>query len=145
LLEIKKRVSFPAPSGVGWADNKDGDLPPMKKLLIIAGAALALTAPAFAQQTTLQNVTTKGTVIKADMQGQALELQMSYKPDGTYSMNAMGQAIAGKYRIDGDKLCTVSDMNPTESCIAYPADKKPGDEFKLTHPMLGEMTVKINN
>jgi hypothetical protein len=118
----------------------------MKRTLIIAGVVLALTAPAFAQAaTTLQNVTTKGTVIKADMQGQALELAMSYKADGTYSMNAMGQAIPGKWRIDGDKLCTVSEMNPTESCIAYPAGKKPGDEFKLTHPMLGEMTVKINN
>ena len=118
----------------------------MKRTLVIGAAVLALTAPAFAQEaTTLQNVTTKGTVIKADMQGQALELAMSYKPDGTYSMNAMGQAINGKWRIDGDKLCTVSDMNPTESCIAYPAGKKPGDEFKLQHPMLGEMTVKINS
>jgi hypothetical protein len=118
----------------------------MKRTLIIAGAVLALAAPAVAQQmSTLQYVTTKGTVIKADMQGTALELPMTYKADGTYTTNAMGQTIAGKWRIDGEKLCTVSDMNPTESCVAYPAGKKPGDEFKVTNPNLGELTVKINN
>ena len=117
----------------------------MMRILIIAGAAFALGAPALAQEpTTLQHVTTKGTVIKADMQGTALELPMKYNTDGTYETSAMGQTIKGKWRIDGDKLCTVSDMNPTESCVAYPAGKKPGDEFKVTNPMLGEVTVKIN-
>lgn len=117
----------------------------MKRTLILAGALIALAAPAVAQDaTTLQNVTTKGTVIKADMQGQALELPMSYKADGTYTTNAMGQAITGKWRIDGEKLCTVSEMNPTETCVAYPAGKKPGDEFKVTNPMLGEVSVTIN-
>jgi len=116
-----------------------------KRTLILAGAILALAAPAFAQEaTTLQNVTTKGTVIKANMQGTELELPMTYKADGTYETSAMGQSVKGKWRIDGDKLCTVSDMNPTESCVAYPAGKKPGDEFKVTNPNLGELTVKIN-
>ncbi len=118
----------------------------MKRTLIIAGAMLVLGAPALAQEpTTLQHVTTKGTVIKADMQGQALELPMKYNADGTYETNAMGQDIKGKWRIYGDKLCTLSDMNPSETCVAYPAGKKPGDEFKVTHPMLGEITVKINS
>lgn len=117
----------------------------MRRLLTITGAMLVLAAPAFAQEpTTLQHVTTKGTVIKADMQGTPLELPMTYKADGTYSTSAMGQTIGGKWRIDGDKLCTVSDMNPTESCVTYPAGKKPGDEFTVTNPMLGELTVKIN-
>jgi hypothetical protein len=117
----------------------------MKRILIITGVVLALAAPAIAQQmSTLQYVTTKGTVIKADMQGTALELPMTYKADGTYATNAMGQAVTGKWRIDGDKLCTVSEMNPTETCVAYPADKKPGDEFKITNPMLGEVSVTIN-
>ena len=117
----------------------------MKRTIIIAGAILALGAPALAQEpTTLQHVTTKGTVIKADMQGTPLELPMKYNADGTYTTNAMGQELKGKWRIDGDKLCTLSDMNPTETCIAYPAGKKPGDEFKVTNPMLGEVTVKIN-
>src|SRR5262245_33997439 len=113
----------------------------MKRILILASAAFALGAPAFAQQqSTLQYVTTKGTVIKAEMQGQALELPMKYAADGTYTTNAMGQELKGKWRIDGDKLCTVSEMNPSETCVAYPAGKKPGDEFKVTNPMLGEVT-----
>lgn len=117
----------------------------MKRILFVAGAALALAGPALAQEmSTLQYVTTKGTVIKANMQGTDLELPMTYKADGTYTTSAMGQTVAGKWRIDGDKLCTVSDMNPTESCVAYPAGKKPGDEFKVTNPNLGELTVKIN-
>lgn len=117
----------------------------MKRTLMIAGVCIALAAPAFAQElTTLQYVTTKGTVVKAEAQGQALELPMAYKTDGTYTTNAMGQAINGKWRIDGDKLCTVNDMNPTETCVAYPAGKKPGDEFKVTNPMLGEVSVTIN-
>ncbi len=112
---------------------------------MIAGAMLALATPAIAQeQTTLQYVTTKGTVVKADMQGTALELPMKYAADGTYTTNAMGQEMKGKWRIDGDKLCTVNEMSPSESCVAYPAGKKPGDEFKVTNPMLGEVTVKIN-
>lgn len=117
----------------------------MTRMFIIVGAMLALGAPAIAQEpTTLQHVTTKGTVIKANMQGTELELPMSYKADGSYTTSAMGQTVSGKWRIDGDKLCTVSDMNPTEACTAYPAGKKPGDEFKVTSPALGELTVKIN-
>jgi hypothetical protein len=124
--------------------TEDGDLP-MNRIAILATAAIALAAPAFAQDsTTLQFVTTKGTVIKANAQGQDLELPMTYKADGTYTTNAMGQEISGKWRIDGEKLCTINSMNPTESCIAYPAGKKPGDEFKVTNPMLGEVSVTIN-
>lgn len=117
----------------------------MKKTLIIAGAVLALAAPAFAQdKTTLEYVTTKGTVIKAQAQGMDLTLPMTYKADGTYSTEVMGQTGGGKWRIDGEKLCSISEMNPSETCIAYPAGKKPGDEFKITHPMLGEASVTIN-
>lgn len=117
----------------------------MKRTLIIAGACIALAAPALAQEmSTLQYVTTKGTVVKANMQGTALELPMKYNADGSYSTSAMGQEIKGKWRIDGDKLCTLSDMNPTESCVAYPAGKKPGDTFKVTNPALGELDVTIN-
>lgn len=118
----------------------------MNRVILLAAGALALAAPAFAQdKSTLEYVTTKGTVIHANMQGQELELPMTYKTDGTYVTNAMGQEVSGKWRIDGDKLCTISTMGGgNENCIAYPAGKKPGDEFKVTNPMLGEVTVKIN-
>jgi hypothetical protein len=115
----------------------------MKKLLI-AVAAVALTAPAFAQdKSTLENVTTKGTVVKAEMQGQAMALAMTYKTDGTYTATVDGQELGGgTWKIDGDKLCTASQLG--ESCTVYPAGKGPGDEFKATHATLGEITVKIN-
>ena len=62
---------------------------------------------------------------------------------GAISTRAMRDP--GGWRIDGEKLCTVSAMGGgSENCIAYPAGKKPGDEFKVTNPMLGEVTVKIN-
>src|SRR5262245_12507959 len=100
----------------------------MKRTFILAGAALLLAAPAMAQdKTTLQYVTTKGTVVRADVQGMPLELPMTYSADGTYKTSAMGQEIAGKWRIDGDKLCSSNSMSPQETCIAYPAGKKPGD------------------
>lgn len=116
------------------------------KRFLAATLALGLAAPALAQEpTTLDYVTTKGTVLKGSMQGMDLTLPMTYKADGTYSTTVMGQTGGGTWRIDGDKLCTVSQMNPNESCIAYPAGKKPGDEFTVTHPMLGEVSVTIND
>lgn len=115
------------------------------KTLLAAATATLLAAPAFAQEmTTLQVMTTKGAVMKGDMQGTPIELPMSYKADGTYATSAMGQDITGKWRIDGDKLCTQNSMSPNETCIAYPAGKKAGDEFNVEHPMLGTITVKIN-
>lgn len=111
---------------------------------ILAAAAVLLASPAFAQdKTTLDYVTTKGTVVQADMQGQAMALAMTYKADGTYTATVDGQELGGgTWKIDGEKLCTVSQLG--ESCTAYPAGKKPGDEFKATHATLGEITVKIN-
>jgi hypothetical protein len=108
----------------------------MKKIIVIAALA-ALAAPAFAQtSSTLQEVTTKGIVI--DIQGMLIDV--TYKPDGTFT--AMDDQVTGKWRIDGDKLCTSSNMNPAEECVAYPAGKKSGDSFDLTSPQ-GTATVKI--
>jgi len=115
------------------------------RLMMIAAIAMLAAAPAFAQdKTTLDYVTTKGTVIKGSAQGMDLTLPMTYKADGTYSTEIMGQTGGGTWRIDGEKLCTISQMNPNETCIAYPTGKQPGDEFKVTHPMLGEVSVTIN-
>ena len=118
----------------------------MRKIVILAGLALAFGAPVLAQTApsdTLKNVIAKGTVINANVQGQALELAMAYKADGTYTASVMGQeAGGGTYTLDGDKLCTKSQLG--EGCTVYPAGKKPGDEFKITSPTLGEATVKIN-
>lgn len=108
----------------------------MKKNIAIAALA-ALAAPAFAQtSSTLQEVTTKGIVV--DIQGMLIDV--TYKPDGTFT--AMDDQVTGKWRIDGDKLCTSSNMSPAEECVAYPAGKKSGDSFDLTSPQ-GTATVKI--
>jgi len=115
------------------------------KTRILAGViALGLAAPAFAQDnTTVQNVIAKGAVVQAEMQGQALELAMTYKADGTYTAATGGQEIGGgTWKINGEKLCTASQLG--ESCTTYPAGKKPGDSFKVTHATLGEITVQIN-
>jgi hypothetical protein len=47
---------------------------------------------------------------------------MTYKADGTYTASVMGQeAGGGTYTLDGDKLCTKSQLG--EGCIVYPAGK----------------------
>src|SRR5262245_41295717 len=117
----------------------------MKRILILAGACIALAAPAFGAppNDTLAAVVAKGTVIKANIQGMELELAMAYKADGNYTASVMGQeAGGGTYTVDGDKLCTKSQLG--EGCTVYPAGKKPGDSFKITSPTLGEATVTIN-
>lgn len=106
------------------------------KLLAVAAAAVALSAPAFAQTTTLQEVTTKGIVLSA----QGMDIDVTYKPDGSFT--AMDGAVTGKWRIDGEKLCTSSNFDPNESCTAYPAGKKSGDSFDVTSAQ-GTATIKI--
>ena len=107
------------------------------KTILIAALALSVAAPAFAQgATTLQEVTTKGIVLSAG----GFDVDVDYKPDGSFS--AMDGAVTGKWRIDGDKLCTSSNFEPNESCVAYPAGKKSGDSFEVTGPA-GTATIKI--
>ena len=45
-------------------------------------------------------------------------------------------------RIDGEKLCTTSNMSPAEECSVYPAGKKSGDSFDVTGAQ-GTATIKI--
>src|SRR5262245_10287398 len=118
---------------------------PMKRILTVACATLALAAPALAAppNDTLAAVVAKGTVIKATIQDMPLELAMAYKADGTYTASVMGQeAGGGTYTVDGDKLCTKSQLG--EGCTSYPAGKKAGDSFEITSPTLGKATVTIN-
>jgi hypothetical protein len=105
----------------------------MRKL-IIGAALLALTAPAFAD--TLKEVTTKGIVLSV----QGMDIDVTYTPDGKFT--ALDGAVTGDWRIDGDKLCTKSNMSPAEECTAYPKDKKSGDSFELTGAQ-GTVTIKI--
>ena len=109
----------------------------MKKIILTL-AALAFAAPAFAQTpNTLQEVTTKGIKLSAG----GFELEVDYKPDGTFT--AMDGQVTGKWRIDGEKLCTNSNFDPAEECTVYPAGKKSGDSFDLTGAMgTAKITIK---
>lgn len=108
----------------------------MKKI-ILSLAAIAFAAPAFAQgTTTLQEVTTKGIVLSV----QGMDIDVAYTPDGKFT--AMDGAVTGTWRIDGEKLCTTSNFEPTESCTVYPAGKKSGDTFDVTSAA-GTASIKI--
>lgn len=109
----------------------------MKKI-IVGFAALAFAAPAFAQSaTTLEAVTTKGITLNAG----GFELDVDYKADKTFT--AMDGQVNGKWRIDGEKLCTSSNFEPEETCVAYPAGKKSGDSFPLTNAKGETATITI--
>lgn len=103
--------------------------------LMIATAALALMAsPVFAS--TLTEVVAHGIVLTiGDM-----DIPVTYTPDGKFS--AMDGAITGTWKIDGDKMCTSSNADPNETCVAYPLDKKSGDTFTLESPQ-GSVQIKI--
>ncbi|HEX5262374.1 MAG TPA: hypothetical protein VFW13_02540 [Phenylobacterium sp.] len=103
--------------------------------LLIATAALTLAAaPALAD--TVHEVVSHGIVLTlGDM-----DIPVTYTPDGKFT--AMDGQVTGAWRIDGDKLCTSSSVDPNETCVAYPKDKKSGDTFMLDTPQ-GGVQVKI--
>jgi hypothetical protein len=108
----------------------------MRKILALITLA-AFAAPAFAQTAdTLTEITTKG--IKMSAQG--FELEVAYNSDGTFT--AMEGQVTGKWRIEGDKLCTQSNFDAEEECVLYPAGKKSGDSFDVTGKA-GTATITI--
>ena len=104
--------------------------------LFVAAALAAFAAPAFAD--TIDEVTTKGIILNV----QGMEIDVKYTPDGKFT--AMDGQVTGTWRIDGDKMCTTSNFDPTESCIEYPKDKKAGDAFEVQGPM-GSATIRNKN
>jgi hypothetical protein len=101
----------------------------MKRIIAISIVAL-IAAPAFAQTTTVQEVTTRGMVMDAG----GMKFDVAYKPDGSLAVTMDGAdvGLTGTWRIDGEKLCTTSNFNPVEECAVYPAGKKSGDSFEVT-------------
>lgn len=106
----------------------------MRKLMLAAATVLALATPAAAD--TLEEVTSKGIFLTV----QGMDIDVIYTPDGKFT--AMDGQVTGTWKIDGDKLCTSSNFDPTESCVEYPKGKKSGDTFDLTGPQ-GTATIKI--
>jgi hypothetical protein len=110
----------------------------MRAFLPLTALLLGLPAPANAEEpTTLQYVTTKGVVMKVS----GLDVPVTYTADGKFT--AMNGAITGSWRIEGDKMCSRSSLEPNEACVTYPSGKKPGDEFELAGPQ-GPFRIKIN-
>jgi hypothetical protein len=106
----------------------------MRRLMIAAAAFAALATPALA--TTLTEVVAHGIILTiGDM-----DIPVTYTPDGKFS--AMDGAVTGTWKIDGDKMCTTSSVDPNETCVVYPADKKSGDTFTLEGPQ-GSVQIKI--
>jgi hypothetical protein len=106
----------------------------MRKLLLaLALAALSTTAGAG----TLDEVVKHGIVILLPNN----PIDVTYTPDGKFA--AAGGQVTGTWRIDGHALCTTSTVDPNETCVTYPKDKKSGDSFEVTGPN-GTATIKIN-
>ncbi len=83
---------------------------------------------------TLSEVIAHGVVLTIG----SADIPITFAPDGKFTAND-GQ-ITGVWRIDGDQLCTITNPSTTETCVAYPPDKKSGDTFDLP---AGDGTVKI--
>lgn len=101
-------------------------------------AAPVFPASAWAQEpTTLQNITTKGIVVKFP----GVDVDVAYLPDGKFV--ALNGTVTGTWRIEGEALCAKSTTDEHEACTVYPAGKKPGDEFSVNGPQ-GPVTIQIN-
>jgi hypothetical protein len=111
------------------------------RILPMLLAASVLAAPVVAQQaqekTTLEWLTTKGSVLKVA----GMEFPTSYTPDGKFT--AAEGRVTGTWRIVGETLCVAVSPSTTEACTLYPSGKKPGDEFEIESPQ-GTATIQIN-
>lgn len=103
---------------------------------VLAGAVASASAQA---EDTLRAVLSNGIILSTE--GHAVAIQ--YHEDGTYSGVFRGVAFEGLWRVEGAEICTMSSMSPIESCIEYPAGKKPGDVFEVTSPSLGVIDIRI--
>lgn len=103
---------------------------------LIATPALAQDAPAAPPSDTIKAVTEKGVFF--DIMG--MEIDMDFKPDGTFS--GMAGAFAGTWKADGKKLCLTIPGMIENQCTEYPDGKKSGDTFEITSDN-GPMNVKI--
>jgi hypothetical protein len=110
----------------------------MRKLIAAAALAapLALFAASAVRAETVDEITKHGMVVTiGDM-----IIDLSFTPDGKFS--GLDGQLTGTWRVDGDKLCTTSNLDPNETCLAYPKGHKSGDTFQLDTPQ-GSVPVKI--
>lgn len=106
----------------------------MRSFVLAFVASAALAAPALAD--TIKEMTGHGVVLSVAGQN----IDVDYTPDGKFS--AAGGQVTGTWRVDGEKLCSSSNVDPTERCVGFPKDKKSGDSFELTTEQ-GTVTIRI--
>ncbi|HVY89755.1 MAG TPA: hypothetical protein VG942_12850 [Hyphomonadaceae bacterium] len=93
-------------------------------LAISAGGLPASAEPANAG--TLREVLAHGVVMSVS----GADIDVVFTADGKFT--ALGST--GTWRIDGEKLCSKSDITLIETCAVYPAGKKSGDAFNIDAP-----------
>jgi hypothetical protein len=101
----------------------------MNRCFILSTAVmlgLIVATPALAD--TLSEVTGHGIVLTVG----DMDIDVTYTPD--HKFTAMDGQVTGAWRIEGDRLCTSSNVDPNETCYAYPKDKTSGDKFVLETP-----------
>lgn len=112
------------------------------KTASIAAASLVALGSASAQTPaidTLYFVVREGVVMTAH--GHAIDID--YDAEGNFRGRAAGTTFEGSYRLDGDQLCTTSSLASADTCTRYPEGKRPGDEFDVVSPTLGQVRIRI--
>ncbi|RIJ23572.1 hypothetical protein D1224_04720 [Henriciella barbarensis] len=109
--------------------------------LFAAQTANAQTAPVEAAPPidTLYFVVRDGIV----MTTQGHTMVIDYNEDGTFIGELRGSAFEGTYRLDGARLCAMSSLATSETCIAYPEGMTSGDTFDAVSPALGGVRIHI--
>ena len=70
-------------------------------------------------------------------------IPVDYFEDGTFRGRAAGTDFEGTYRLEENRICTSSSLSMSETCTPYPEGKRPGDEFDVVSPSLGQVRVRI--
>lgn len=111
------------------------------KTTVFAMAALALTAPAFADDDaapndTISHMVANGALVLA--QGQ--EYAITYDADGSFSDES--GMVAGTWKASGNQHCLTIPGMVDNMCSDYPEGKTAGDAFDIQTEM-GPMTVTL--
>jgi hypothetical protein len=75
---------------------------------------------------TLKEIIAHGVVMSVS----GTDIDIAFTPDGKFT--ALGST--GSWHIDGEQLCSKSDVTLVETCAVYPAGKKSGDTFTIDAP-----------
>jgi hypothetical protein len=85
---------------------------------------------------TFREMITRGSVLIVN----GMDIDVAYTNDGKFT--AMNGQVQGKWRIDGETLCTSTNFQPVETCALYPRDKKSGDTFEIMTDQ-GQVQIRI--